>query len=159
MASKQADPSLQPPRDRAVERAEAEGMVTDAAKVSAEEPSAVHYSRWPDSNIVEFVVDGHVTEADLERVTRRLDEDIAKFGTLRALEIVRSFEGISPAALWKDVAFAMRHADAFTHAAVVADSSIIRRLGDLGDLLSRAEVKTFAPEQTDEARVWLTSAS
>jgi hypothetical protein len=46
-------------------------------------------------------------------------------------------------------------AQKITRAAVVADVAWIRRLTDIGRLLTRAEVKTFRPDELDLARTWI----
>ena len=53
-----------------------------------------------------------------------------KHGKLRILEEIRSFEGIDPIALWKDVRFGLAHVNDFTHAAVVADAKWVRTFAE-----------------------------
>lgn len=118
----------------------------------------IEYISNPNSNVVEINIEGKITEADLEYVTSRLEEDIKKHGTLRILEKVHNFSGIDPLTLWKDARFSVSHVNDFTHAAVVADSRWMRTLAAaIGSVLS-AEVKAFEEPQIEEARAWLANA-
>ena len=123
------------------------------------ECSAIEYKNNSDSNIVEICVDGKITEADLERVITLLKADLQKHGKLRILEEILSFEGIDPIALWPDIQFSLPHVNAFTHAAIVADTKWMRTFAEaLDNILLSAKVKAFEAAQIDEARVWLASS-
>jgi hypothetical protein len=84
-----------------------------------------------------------------------LKVDLEKHGKLRILEKIRSFDGIDPIALWKDVRFGFAHINDFTHAAVVTDAKWMRTFAiAIGSVLS-AEVKAFEGSQMQEERTWL----
>lgn len=115
----------------------------------------IEYRNNPNNNIVEISVEGKITEADFDRVISQLKTDIEKHGKLRILEEVRSFSGIDPIALWKDVRFGFAYINNFTHAAVVADAKWMRTFAEaVGSILS-AEVKAFEASRIEEARTWL----
>lgn len=115
----------------------------------------IEYRNNPNNNVVEITVEGKITEADFDQVIARLKEDIATHGKLRILEEVRSFTGIDPIALWKDVRFGVAHVNDFTHAAVVTDAKWMRTFAEaVGGVLS-AEVKAFESSQMKAARMWL----
>ena len=122
------------------------------------EYSAIEYKNNLDSNIVEIYVDGKITETDLERVTSLLEVDLQKHGKLRILEVILSFEGIDPIALWQDIQFGLSHVDDITHAAVVADAKWMRTFAEALDNVLSAEVKAFEAAQIDEARDWLANS-
>ncbi|MBE9045569.1 STAS/SEC14 domain-containing protein [Pleurocapsales cyanobacterium LEGE 10410] len=122
------------------------------------EHSAIEYKNNSDSNIVEIYVDGKITETDLERVISLLKVDLQKHGKLRILENIRSFEGIDPIALWKDLNFGLSHVDDITHAAVVADAKWMRTFAEALDNVLSAKVKAFEAAQIDEAKIWLASS-
>ena len=119
--------------------------------------SAIAYRNNPDNNIVEICVDGKISETELDRVTSQLKADIQKYGKLRILEEIRSFDGIDPITLWKDIQFSLSHVNDFTHAAIVADAKWMRTYAEAMDNVLSAKVKAFEPSQIDEARVWLSS--
>ena len=119
---------------------------------------ATEYKNNPNNNIVEIYVDGKITETDLERAISLLKVDLQKHSKLQILEEIRSFEGINPIAVWKDLQFGLSHVDDFTHAAVVADAKWMRTFAEALDNVLSAKVKAFEAALIDEARVWLASS-
>lgn len=115
----------------------------------------IEYRNNPNNNIVEISVEGKITEADFDQVVSRLKVDIEKHGKLRVLEQIRSFSGIDPITLWKDVRFGFAHVNDFTHAAVVADAKWVRTLAEAISSVLSAKVKAFEGSQMEEARTWL----
>ncbi len=118
----------------------------------------IEYKNNLTSNVVELVVEGHLTESDLDQVIAQLKNDIATHGKLRLLEEIRSFEGIDPIALWKDAQFGLSHVNDFTHAAVVAEAEWVRTISAAADNILSAQVKAFEPSQIEAARNWLQTA-
>lgn len=118
----------------------------------------IEYRNNPTSNVVELIVEGQITEADLDQVIARMKLDITKHGKLKLLEEIRSFEGIDPIALWKDAQFGLSHVDDFTHAAVVAEAQWVRTISAAADNILTAQVKAFEPSQMEAARTWLLTA-
>jgi hypothetical protein len=115
----------------------------------------IEYRNNLNNNIVEISIAGKITETDFDRVISQLKVDLEKHGKLRILEEVRSFDGIDPIALWKDVRFGFAHINDFTHAAVVTDAKWMRTFAEaIGSVLS-AEVKAFEESQIEAARKWL----
>ncbi|MEO0374873.1 MAG: STAS/SEC14 domain-containing protein [Cyanobacteria bacterium P01_A01_bin.17] len=118
----------------------------------------LEYKNHPTDNIVEIIVEGKLTEADLDQIIAQLKIDLDKHGKLRLLEEIRSFEGIDPIALWKDAQFGLNHVDDFTHAAVVAEAEWVRTISAAADNILSAQVKAFEPSQIAAARTWLQTA-
>lgn len=119
----------------------------------------IEYRNHPDNNIVEFTVEGKITEQDMDSVAAKLKRDIDKHGELKILEEIRDFDGIDPSALWKDMRFGLSHLKDFSHAAIVADQQWIRTLSTpLGKLIP-ADVKAFGLSEIEQARQWLKSAT
>ncbi|PZD74725.1 hypothetical protein C1752_00581 [Acaryochloris thomasi RCC1774] len=118
----------------------------------------LEYRNNPTDNIVEIIVEGQLTEADLDQIIAQLKIDLDKHGKLRLLEEIRSFEGIDPIALWKDAQFGLTHVDDFTHAAVVAEAEWVRTISAAADNILSAQVKAFEPSQIEAARTWLQMA-
>lgn len=115
----------------------------------------IEYRNNPDNNIVEISVAGKITEADFDRVSSQIKEDIQKHGKLRLLETFHSFEGIDPITLWKDAKFGLDHLDDLTHIAVVAEPTWIQTIAFAVDNLLSAKVKAFERSQIEAAREWL----
>jgi hypothetical protein len=118
----------------------------------------IKYQKNPENNIVEICIDGKITETDFDRVITQLKADLQKHGKLRILEEIRSFEGIDPIALWKDLNFGLSHINDITHAAVVADAKWMRTFAEALDNVLSAKVKAFESTQIDEAKIWLASS-
>lgn len=115
----------------------------------------IEYRNNPTSNIVELIVEGKITEVDLDRVITQMKLDIGRHGKLRLFEEIRSFEGIDPIALWKDAQFGLSHVDDFTHVAVIAEAEWVRTISAAADNILSAQVKAFEPSQIEAARTWL----
>ena len=117
----------------------------------------IEYKNNSSNNIVELAVEGKLTEADFDGVIAQLKADIAKHGKLRLLEELRSFEGMDPIALWKDLK-QVRLVDNISRVALVADQKWMRTLAEAAGSVVSAEVKSFERSQITEARAWLSAA-
>lgn len=118
----------------------------------------IEYVSDPGAPVVEIKVEGTVTDADLRGAIAKMREDIEVGGKTRVLERIEHFTGIEPAALWTDITKATPLAQKITHAAIVSDAAWIRGATHLGRFLTRAEVRTFRPEEIEAARAWLREA-
>ncbi len=108
------------------------------------------------TNIIELEVDGKVPEDRLREVIEFCEDAIERHGTVRFLEIVRSFEGMDAArAWWEDARFTLRHVGDVERAAVVADQQWIRLWAKLCKPATSFPVRTFEPEEIVEARAWV----
>ena len=103
----------------------------------------IDYKKHDTLNLVELTIFGSITEDDFDRVTALLASDIQKHGKLRLLEEVRSFEGMDPITLWKDVQFSLQHINDFSHVAVVADAAWVRTFSSAMDNILAAQVQAF----------------
>lgn len=116
----------------------------------------IQYVSVPGSPVVEITVEGKVTDPDLRAAMDRMTEDLAQ-GKTRVLERIEHFTGIDPAALWTDIRLGVPLSQKITKAAIVADAAWIRSLTDIAKVLTKAEVKTFRPDQLEEARTWVSA--
>jgi hypothetical protein len=114
----------------------------------------IRYSTEPGSPVIELAVEGTITNTDLTANMERLREDLES-GKTRLIEVINNFHGMEPAAFWTDLTHAPALARKVTKVAVVADQAWIRGMTALAPLFTRAEVKTFGPEQLGEARSWI----
>jgi hypothetical protein len=117
----------------------------------------IGYVSEPGSRVVEITLEGKLTDADFRQAIERLRADIEQNGKTRVLERIEHFTGMEPAALWTDLRLGWPLAQKITKAAVVADAAWIRKLTELGRVLTRAEVRTFRPDQLEEARSWISA--
>ncbi|MBE9047676.1 STAS/SEC14 domain-containing protein [Pleurocapsales cyanobacterium LEGE 10410] len=117
--------------------------------------SKLEYRNNPDNNIVEITIEGKIVEADFDRLIEQAQADFKKHGKLRILEEVRSFEGIDPMTLWKDLKFGLPHLNDITHIAIVTDKKWMRTYAEAISNVISAEIKAFELSQIETAREWL----
>lgn len=118
----------------------------------------LEYKKDPNSNIAEIIVDGKITDDEMNTVIAQMKADLDKGGKLKLLEDVRNFSGMEPAALFKDARFGFALMKSVSHVAVVSDAQWMRILAETFGRLSPAEIKTFERGQIDAARNWLATA-
>ncbi len=111
----------------------------------------------PQSNIVEFVVDGHIDRADFDAVISILNANIAEHGCVRLLEEVRAFGLTDPLTLWEDLKWMFSHFKDIERTAVVSDYGWLEGfIQMMGPMLSMP-VRYFTVADIDAARAWLAS--
>ena len=115
----------------------------------------IRYSTEPSSSVVEIIVAGKVTDADLRASLERLRDDLDHNPKSRIIEVIEHFTGIEPAALWTDVKLGVPLAQKVDRVAVVADQSWIRAATHLGRFFTKADLKAFGPDEIDQARSWI----
>lgn len=112
----------------------------------------IEYREHPDSDIVEFVIDGKVTRAEFDEAAAKFQASVEKHGKVRVLEDVRGFSGIDPSAVWEDIKFAWRHRRDIRRAAVVGDQSWVQAWARLAGPFAPCPVKYF--DRSDMAAAW-----
>lgn len=111
-----------------------------------------------ESNIVELLVDGKISNAELEDALTSLGAAIERYGKVRVLEHILSFKGMSLGSVWKELKFDFGHIRDISHAAVVSDVTWIGALTKTFSPLVKTEVRCFTEDEMDEARAWLRSS-
>lgn len=113
------------------------------------------FSEFPEDHIVALTIDGHINTQEFEKLKGQLEKSIKNWEEVKLLEVVKSFTGMSPRALFEDVKFGLNHYKDFSKAAVVTDKKWI-------DLLTKAiapvapfPVKVFELSEIDSAKEWL----
>lgn len=112
-------------------------------------------SDFPEDKIVALTIDGHISTEDFDKLKKQLESRIENWDEVKILEVVKSFTGMSPKALFEDIKFGLNHYKDFSKAAVVTDKKWI-------DLLTKAiapvapfPVKVFELSELDTAKNWL----
>ena len=113
------------------------------------------YRSIPNSNIVEFTIDGGITRRDFDAVIAEANSKIEDYGSVSLLEEIRSLDKVPAAVLWEDLGWALGHMGKITRAAVVCDEDWIEKAVALLRPLVSAELRHFDLDQVDEAREWL----
>lgn len=117
------------------------------------------YEKKPDSAIAEIVVDGKITDEEMNAVMTAMKADLDKGGRLKLLEDVRTFEGMEPAAFFKDPRFGLSMMKGVSHVALVTDATWLRALAETFGFVSPVQIKVFERTRIAEARSWLESAA
>lgn len=117
------------------------------------------YQKKPDSNVAEIIVDGKITDAEMDAVIASMKADLDAGTKLRLLQDIRTFEGMEPTAFFKDVRFGLALLKGVSHVAVVSDAQWVRMMAETAGRLSPAQIKVFERPRLEEARTWLASAT
>ncbi|CTQ34535.1 STAS/SEC14 domain-containing protein [Jannaschia rubra] len=98
---------------------------------------------------------GRLSERDFEEMHAWIDRQLARHDRPALVILMGAFDGYaSPSALWADMQIDTRHADDFARVALVADEPWIEWVTKAGDLLTRAELRCFAPDEREGAVAW-----
>ncbi len=115
----------------------------------------ISYRSMPDSNIVEFTVDGDLSRDDFDAVLAEVSSKIEDYGSVNLLEEIRSIGKVPPAVVWDDLAWAIRNMKHIGRAAVVSDEEWVEKVVRFTQPLVSADVRGFALDEIDVAREWL----
>jgi len=115
----------------------------------------LNYRARTGTNLVEITVEGHVSKEEFDRVAAALEEAIDEHGSVRVLNVIKSFEGMDVAAFWEDIRFGFRHLNDISCVAVVTDTAWIKWWSELVEPFISAEVKVFDANDLAAARAWL----
>lgn len=102
-------------------------------------------------------IHGMITGDDLDRAIVSMETMLKSAdGKLRVYVEVEEFSGMSPAALFKDLRFGLRHFSDVEKEAIVSDVSWLKALTKVSDrLFPSIEVAHFAPADRQVALDWL----
>ena len=98
---------------------------------------------------------GRLHAADYELIRPAVDALIEKRGSIRVLFEAEELDGWTPAAMWEDMKLGIHHAKDMERIAFVVDKKWLEALATLSKVFTRAEVKTFHPDQIDDAKAWI----
>ncbi|MCJ2008413.1 STAS/SEC14 domain-containing protein [Methylobacterium sp. E-041] len=116
------------------------------------------YTKKPESSVAEIVVDGKITDEEMNAVMTAMKADLDKGGKLKLLEDIRAFEGMEPAAFFKDPRFGLSMMKGISHVALVTDAQWLKVVAETFGFVSPAQIKVFERARLDEARTWLAAA-
>lgn len=109
----------------------------------------------PDSNVVEFSVDGHITRAEFNGVVEALNANIAQHGKVRLLEEIRSFGLTDPLTLLEDLKWLFNHFNDIERTAVVSDHGWVEGFIQMISPMFKMPVRYFTSADIEHARAWL----
>jgi len=115
----------------------------------------IEFEVIPNSNIIEFSVDGKTTKEDLGGLLAACEKLIQEHGKIRMLKWVKSIGTVEPSALWDNLKFAFGNVKNIERIAGVADKQWMANLAKFSSMLVPGEVRMFSPDEIEEARAWL----
>ena len=98
---------------------------------------------------------GRIHAADYELIRPAIEALVAKQGAIRILFEAEEMEGWTPAAMWEDFKLGVHHHKEMERIAFVVDKKWLEALAGLTKVFLTADVRTFHPDQIDEAKVWI----
>ena len=118
----------------------------------------ITYSENDETKTVEFTVAGRITRADYEKVIEPMQAFIDKHGTVKLIEIVKSFDGFESSVLWPGIKFDFQNIRHISHVAIVSDIGWISPLSKAAGALMSTKLRTFEMDDLDQAREWIALA-
>ena len=116
------------------------------------------YEKKPKSAFAEIVVDGKITDEEMNSAIEKMKADLDSGGKLKLLEDVRSFVGMEPTAFFKDPRFGIAMMKGVSHVALVTDAMMLKMAAEAFNLVSPTQIKVFDRAKIDEARTWLSAS-
>ncbi|GJE54169.1 STAS/SEC14 domain-containing protein [Methylobacterium thuringiense] len=116
------------------------------------------YERKPKSDYGEIVVDGKISDEEMNSAIEKMKADLEKGGKLKLLEDIRAFEGMEPAAFFKDPRFGISMMKGVSHVALVTDAQWLKVVAETFSFVSPTQIKVFDRARIDEARAWLSAS-
>ncbi len=118
----------------------------------------IEYTEDTYNGIVELTIDGKVTQEDFDKCIGPIEDLISARGTIRILEVIKSFTGMDPSALWEGIKFDFLHLKDISHCAVVSDKGWVGPATTAASMFFPCKIRVFPLEEIDEARKWLAEA-
>ena len=104
---------------------------------------------------LEITIRGRLTSEDYDLFVPLVKQIIDAQGAISLLVKVSDFEGWSPKALWRDLAFDMKHYTDVARFALVAEQPRMKWLAVLAKPFTAAEVRFFEERDVEQARNWV----
>jgi len=106
---------------------------------------------------LEVRASGKLTKEFYEAFAPAVEAQIAEQGKLRILFIMHDFHGWTAGALWEDLKFDFKHWKDIERLAIVGETKWEQGMATFCKPFTKATVRYFDHQKTDEARQWLIS--
>jgi hypothetical protein len=114
-----------------------------------------HYSENPDQKSVEIVVEGRVTQDDMEAILPKMQAFIDTHGTVKMVEVVKDFGGFDPSVIWPGIQFDIKNLRHISHVAIVSDIGWISPISKAAGAVMSTRLRTFDMAELEDARAWI----
>ena len=108
-----------------------------------------------EGKVFEVCVSGRLDRAAYKRFAPMAEHKIDEYGKIRILFEMHHFDGWTPAALWEDIKFDIKHFNHIERVAVVGDRKWQRGMAIFCRPFTTAKVRFFEQSEIDQARAWL----
>ena len=112
----------------------------------------------PDTNIVEFTIEGKITSDEIAKTVPKFVAAAEKHKTLRILKEVRHIEPLDSADFGKQIGEVFAHLGEITHVALVAEKEWEAAVTQMSSVYP-FQVRFFELAEVDAARKWLKTAA
>ena len=109
----------------------------------------------PSSNIVEFQIDGTITQEEYDRIAKDFEGKIAEHGKVRILKDVATFHGFGNLNFGKAIQFSLNHMKDIEKTAVVSDLDWTGPMIKTMKPFMGMKVCQFKRSEIEKARAWL----
>lgn len=113
------------------------------------------YSEHKTLPVVEILVDGRVTEHDMDDILPKMEAFIEKHGKVRMVEIIKHFEGFDPSTILDGIKFDMKYMTSITHVAIVTDTPWIGFMTRAAATVVPLTLRVFGMGVLEDARAWI----
>lgn len=107
-------------------------------------------------NVVGLKVDGKITEEEFDKIASYCEDKLKEFQDIRLYAELKSYGGMSPKAVLKDIKFGIKHWQQIEKEAIITDQQWMQKVADAADkLFPNIEVKAFPFEEDKWAKKWI----
>ncbi len=97
-----------------------------------------------------------IDKADMERLTREIEDKLTRTDRIRVYVEYEKFGGITPSGLLEDLKLGAKHWKAFERKAVVTDHAWTEKVAAAADrLFPRVKLRRFTTAEREAARAWV----
>lgn len=119
----------------------------------------IEYREIPETNIIEFSIDGKINADDYHNLAEKVLKFIEKHGTVRVLKEIKSYQGFDLEILReKLLGELLKHQKDISHAAVVTDEEWVHQISKFFAPVFHCKSRFYKLSEKDQALEWLRSA-
>lgn len=104
---------------------------------------------------IELNVEGQLQAEDYEDFEPLVEDQIERNGAVNLLVRVGDLSGWSPAAMWEDLKFDVKHYDDVSRLAIVGKERSDKWMATVSKPFTTAEVEFFPERSLQQARAWV----
>lgn len=106
-------------------------------------------------HVVGINVDGKITGQEFDALTALMEKKMQDHEKVSLYIELTFFEGFSAEAFFKDLKFAIGNFDRFEKEALITDKKWLQKGSNLGDVLTKVDVKAFPFDEKETAKRWV----